>query len=157
MLTLRGLARRLIGSRSLNNEFFWRRAVNRFVLFLFAMWFVANCSVGQPAGQNVSKVGTTAAAFLEVPVGARANGMGNAFVGTSDDVTSLYWNPSGIAALRRLASGRCRKPARRLPGSAGAICRSRAQAAEKLRHNQGQVLSRAQTCAGSSHAARRTL
>ena len=73
--------------------------MNRFVLFLFAVWFVSNCSVGQPTGQNVSKVGTSAAAFLEIPVGARANGMGNAFVGTSDDVTSLYWNPSGIARL----------------------------------------------------------
>lgn len=53
----------------------------------------------QPVGRNVSKVGTTAAPFLEIPVGARANGMGNAFVGTSDDATSLYWNPAGVARL----------------------------------------------------------
>lgn len=53
----------------------------------------------QVAGTNVSKVGTSAATFLEIPVGARAIAMGGAFVGTSNDVTSLYWNPAGAARL----------------------------------------------------------
>jgi len=48
--------------------------------------------------QSVSKTGTTAAAFLEIPVGANAIGMGGAFVSISNDATSLYWNPSGISA-----------------------------------------------------------
>lgn len=56
-------------------------------------------SFGQFTGRNVSKSGTTAAAFLEIPVGARAIGMGGAFVGTANDVTSLYWNPAGVARL----------------------------------------------------------
>ncbi|MBM2841541.1 MAG: hypothetical protein HW412_2069, partial [Bacteroidetes bacterium] len=56
-------------------------------------------SSGQITGRNVSKTGTTAAAFLEIPVGARAIGMGGAFVGTANDVTSLYWNPAGVARL----------------------------------------------------------
>ena len=55
--------------------------------------------MSQPTGHNVSKVGTTAATFLEIPVGARAIGMGGAFVGTANDVTSLFWNPAGIARL----------------------------------------------------------
>jgi hypothetical protein len=55
----------------------------------------------QAHGQNVSKSGTTAAVFLEIPVGARAIGMGGAFVGTANDVTSLYWNTAGIARLPR--------------------------------------------------------
>jgi hypothetical protein len=46
---------------------------------------------------DVSKVGITAAPFLEIGVGARAVGMGGAFVGTADDASALYWNPSGIA------------------------------------------------------------
>ncbi len=49
-------------------------------------------------GQNVSKTGTTAASFLEIGVGAKANGMGGAYVGLADDASALYWNVGGIAA-----------------------------------------------------------
>lgn len=49
------------------------------------------------AESDVSKVGITAAPFLEIGMGARALGMGGAFVGTADDVSALYWNPAGIA------------------------------------------------------------
>ncbi len=60
-----------------------------------------SCSLmfGQTSGQNVSKVGTTAATFLEIGVGASANGMGGAFVSVANDATSLYWNAAGIAGL----------------------------------------------------------
>ncbi len=50
---------------------------------------------------NVSKVGITAAPFLEISVGARAIGMGSAFVGTADDASALYWNPAGIGRITR--------------------------------------------------------
>jgi hypothetical protein len=46
-----------------------------------------------------SKVGTTAAAFLEIGVGARGVGMGETIVAVSNDVASLYWNPAGITQL----------------------------------------------------------
>ena len=46
---------------------------------------------------QVSKVGTTAAAFLEIGPGSVATGMGGAFVSVANDATALYWNPSGIA------------------------------------------------------------
>ncbi len=46
---------------------------------------------------DVSKVGVTAAPFLEMGVGARAVAMGGAFVATADDASALYWNPAGIA------------------------------------------------------------
>lgn len=48
---------------------------------------------------QVTKVGTTAASFLEIPVGARAVAMGGAFAAVSDDASAMYWNPSGIARL----------------------------------------------------------
>ncbi len=44
-------------------------------------------------------VGTAGANFLEVEVGARAMGMGGAFVAVADDVTALHWNPAGLADL----------------------------------------------------------
>jgi hypothetical protein len=37
--------------------------------------------------------------FLEVETGARAMGMGGAFVAVADDVTALHWNPAGLADL----------------------------------------------------------
>lgn len=48
--------------------------------------------------QNISKTGTTAASFLEIGVGAAANGMGGAFVGLANDASALYWNVGGIAS-----------------------------------------------------------
>ncbi len=47
--------------------------------------------------REVTKVGTTAADLLNIDVGARATGMGGAFVAVASDVTSMYWNPAGIA------------------------------------------------------------
>ncbi|MCZ7603113.1 MAG: PorV/PorQ family protein [Melioribacteraceae bacterium] len=46
-----------------------------------------------------TKVGSTAAQFLGVPVGPRAISMGGAFVATANDVTSLYWNPAGVSRM----------------------------------------------------------
>ncbi|NOX88215.1 MAG: UPF0164 family protein [Calditrichaeota bacterium] len=46
-----------------------------------------------------TKVGTTAANFLTIPIGARATGMGGAFVALASDATSAYWNPAGLVRL----------------------------------------------------------
>ena len=37
--------------------------------------------------------------FLSLGVGAKALGMGGAFVGVANDVTASYWNPSGLCQL----------------------------------------------------------
>ena len=50
-----------------------------------------------PAGAAAqSKVGTTAAQFLGIPVGARAIAMGGAYVAANQDVSSIYWNPGAV-------------------------------------------------------------
>ncbi len=46
------------------------------------------------------KVGTTAAPFLGIGVGARAVGMGNAYVALAEDPVALYWNPAGVVQMR---------------------------------------------------------
>ncbi|MBP7460554.1 MAG: PorV/PorQ family protein [Candidatus Delongbacteria bacterium] len=55
------------------------------------------------AAGTVKKTGTTAAKFLSIPVGGRAGGMGGAVTAISDDPSSMYWNPAGIASIDRKA------------------------------------------------------
>ena len=54
---------------------------------------------GRSLSQEVTKVGTTGGKFLSIPVGARAAGMGGAFVAMADDASAMYWNPAGIGRL----------------------------------------------------------
>lgn len=73
--------------------------ITRSKIFLFILVFLfGNHSF---YSQNVSRTGTTAASFLEIGVGAPANGMGGAFVGLVNDASALYWNVGGIATLNQ--------------------------------------------------------
>lgn len=49
--------------------------------------------------RSTSRVGTTAAQFLKIGAGARALGLGGAFVAVEGDINSVYWNPAGIARI----------------------------------------------------------
>ena len=62
------------------------------IIYIIILVIVSNLS-----GQN--KIGTTAAEFLTIPVGSKAIGMGGAFVGVADDITSAFWNPGGLSRL----------------------------------------------------------
>ena len=44
--------------------------------------------------EDVSNAGTSAAPFLEIGVGARAQAMGNAGAALAHDAASIFWNPS---------------------------------------------------------------
>jgi hypothetical protein len=44
--------------------------------------------------------GTSTAQFLKLGAGARASGMGDAFVGVVDDASAIYWNPAGLSNLQ---------------------------------------------------------
>lgn len=65
----------------------------------------AAAAVGQSQGtiltpdpkEPASRVGTRGANFLEIGVGARAQGMSGAGTGLASGVTAMYWNPAGIA------------------------------------------------------------
>lgn len=65
----------------------------RGIIIILGLILFNNCLFSQ------SKVGTTAAPFLGISVGPRATAMGSAFAAVSADVTSLYYNPGGVAQL----------------------------------------------------------
>lgn len=71
------------------------KIISRLVLIFFLIILMSS------SGFAVSKVGTTAAQFLKIGVGARAIAMGGAFVAVANDVTGIYWNPAGIARMPR--------------------------------------------------------
>ncbi len=72
-------------------------------IFHFSIVLVLFLATGSQAqfDSDVSKVGITAAPFLTIGVGAKATGMGGAFVATASDASALFWNPSGIARIPR--------------------------------------------------------
>jgi hypothetical protein len=62
--------------------------------------FIVIVSVQLSDGAGITKVGTSAATFLRIPVSARAVGMGSSFVSMEDDPSGLFWNPSVIATMK---------------------------------------------------------
>ena len=74
---------------------------NKFLMkTIFTFLSLSFLMFGQ-SGKDVSKVGTTAATFLEIGAGAAANGMGAAFVSRANDASALYWNVAGTAGLNQ--------------------------------------------------------
>jgi hypothetical protein len=53
-----------------------------------------------PAAVAQDKVGTTAAQFLGLGLGARATAMGGASVASVEGPSALYWNPSAITGIQ---------------------------------------------------------
>lgn len=57
---------------------------------------------GAAAAFGTGDKGTSGAAFLKIGPGARPAAMGEAFAGVADDVHSVYYNPAGLANLKRV-------------------------------------------------------
>lgn len=51
--------------------------------------------------QKPIRVGTTTASFLEYGFGSAGSAMGDAFVSMANDLSSVYWNPAGLAYMRQ--------------------------------------------------------
>ena len=59
----------------------------------------AQDSPDSPDQGTITRVGTTAAQFLKLGVGARAISLGGAYVAEANDMSAVYWNPAGFARL----------------------------------------------------------
>ncbi len=70
----------------------------KIIIFSLIAFFTVNNAYGQYVA-NISKRGTSVAPFLKVAQGARAAGMGGAFVAVANDATSIFWNVAGIAKM----------------------------------------------------------
>lgn len=57
------------------------------------------CVTDARGAEIFRKVGTTGAQFLKIGAGARAVGMGEAFVAVADDASAIWWNPAGVARI----------------------------------------------------------
>ncbi len=75
-------------------------------ILIFIMLFVSSNKVLaqnngslSATGSSGTNVGTTAAAFLEIGAGARAQAMGGAYTAITQDATAMYWNTAGIGRL----------------------------------------------------------
>lgn len=64
----------------------------------FLIAFVAIVLINYPYLSHATE-GEHAVEFLSTGVGARALGMGSAFVSVADDATAAYWNPAGLASI----------------------------------------------------------
>lgn len=73
----------------------WRGAAARLAL----VCALAACAGAAHAAKIHPSAGSASAAFLKLPVGARAVAMGGAFSAVPGDPYALYWNPAGLAWL----------------------------------------------------------
>jgi len=73
----------------------------RFHISLAVLFLLFGILDGFAERWDVSKNGTAAMPFLKIGVGARAIGMGETFAAMANDATALYWNPAGIARLKK--------------------------------------------------------
>lgn len=67
-----------------------RSETGRFIIYTVLGFLALSASLGTAANKYAGE-------FLTHGVGARALGMGSAFVAVADDVTAGYWNPAGVA------------------------------------------------------------
>jgi len=73
---------------------------NRTIIRMICAALVLSAGTGLFA-QKPYKVGTTAANFLEIGIGAAGSAMGEAYVGVVNDISSIYWNPAGLAFMEK--------------------------------------------------------
>ena len=84
---------------SLRNKI--EQSLLRLTVHLLVISFALGWFGPETYAQKPYRVGTTAGNFLEIGVGSDGNAMGEAFVGIGGKLSSIYWNPAGLAFLEQ--------------------------------------------------------
>jgi len=63
-------------------------------ILLFAIIFTSTVIAQNP------NLGTAGGQFLQIPASAKAEALGGAVVGLTDDASSVFWNPAGIVQVK---------------------------------------------------------
>jgi len=69
------------------------------ILILLICWGLSTTAL-RGVASAAGSVGTSGADFLEIGVGSRPLGMGEAFTAGTDDINSIYYNPAGLGTIR---------------------------------------------------------
>lgn len=69
--------------------------------FLVTIIILIAISYNQSWAEKPYRNGTTTANFLEIGIGSDGNGMGEASVSLVGNLSSIYWNPAGLAFLKQ--------------------------------------------------------
>ncbi|MCF7792631.1 MAG: PorV/PorQ family protein [Candidatus Cloacimonetes bacterium] len=67
--------------------------MKKYIWFLLVLIIIP----GLLSAEIFAKTGTAGLQFLKIGVDARAIGMGEAYVAVTDDISSVFWNPAGLA------------------------------------------------------------
>ncbi|HPT70655.1 MAG TPA: PorV/PorQ family protein [Candidatus Cloacimonadota bacterium] len=68
------------------------------IILILTMVVLAAAPVFLQAG-IFPKTGTASLQFLKLGIDARATGMGEAYTAVTNDISSVYWNPAGLALI----------------------------------------------------------
>jgi hypothetical protein len=74
------------------------------ILGLTKAFAIGGAISGSTTGETFVKVGAAGAQFLKIPIGARANGLAGAYSSLCNDLSSIYWNPAGLADVKGISA-----------------------------------------------------
>lgn len=74
--------------------------VGALVALFAATISMSNAQIVSVTAGDFTKVGLSGGQFLKIGVGARGTGMAGAFTALANDLTSVYWNPAGLADVK---------------------------------------------------------
>lgn len=77
-----------------------------FSALIFLMGTISSYSAkdvqGTTQGDDFTKVGAAGAQFMKIGVGPRAAGLAGAYGAVANDLTSVFWNPAGLATIHSI-------------------------------------------------------
>lgn len=74
------------------------------IITYFEAFSIGGAISGSTTGETFVKVGAAGSQFLKIPIGARANGLAGAYSSVSNDLTSIFWNPAGLADVKYISA-----------------------------------------------------